>query len=125
MPIDASKPYDDSNILARILRGELPSKKVFESDHSLAIHDVNPLAPIHVLVVPKGAYVSWDDFSAKASDAEIGDFVRAVGEVARMTRASAQGYRLLSNCGKRGGQEVPHLHVHLFGGAPLGPMLAR
>ena len=125
MPIDASLPYDDSNVFARILRGELPAKKVHESEHSLAFHDLNPLAPIHVLVIPKGAYVSWDDFSAKASDAEIGDFVRAVGEVARMTMASAQGYRLLSNCGKRGGQEVPHLHVHLFGGAPLGPMLAR
>ena len=125
MPIDASLPYDDSNVFARILRGELPAKKVHESEHSLAFHDLNPLAPIHVLVIPKGAYVSWDDFSAKASDAEIGDFVRAVGDVARMTGAPAQGYRLLSNCGKRGGQEVPHLHVHLFGGAPLGPMLTR
>ena len=125
MPIDASLPYDDSNILARILRGELPSNKVFESDHSLAIHDINPLAPIHVLVMPKGAYVSWDDFSAKASEAEIADFVRAVGEVGRMTGASAQGYRVMANIGKRGGQEIAHLHVHLFGGAPLGPMLAR
>jgi histidine triad (HIT) family protein len=101
MPIDASLPYDDSNVFARILRGELPAKKIHESEHSLAFHDLHPLAPIHVLVIPKGAYVSWDDFSAKASDAEIGDFVRAVGEVARMTKASAQGYRLLSNCGKR------------------------
>ena len=125
MPIDASLPYDDSNILARVLRGELPSNKVLESDHSLAIHDINPLAPIHVLVMPKGAYVSWDDFSAKASEAEIADFVRAVGEVGRMTGASAQGYRVMANIGKRGGQEIAHLHVHLFGGAPLGPMLAR
>jgi len=125
MPIDASLPYDDSNIFARILRGELPCKKVLETEHSLAFHDINPLAPIHVLVIPKGAYVSWDDFSAKASDAEIADFARLVGEVAKQTGASAQGYRLLANTGKRGGQEVPHLHVHLFGGAPLGPMLAR
>ena len=125
MPIDASLPYDEGNIFARILRGELPCNKVYETEHSLALHDINPLAPIHVLVIPKGAYVSWDDFSAKASDAEIGDLVRAVGEVARMTGASAQGYRVLSNIGKRGGQEVPHLHVHLFGGAPLGVMLAR
>jgi len=125
MPIDASLPYDENNIFARILRSELPCKKVHETEHSLAFHDINPLAPIHVLVIPKGAYVSWDDFSAKASDAEIVDFVRAVGDVARSTGASAQGYRVLANIGKRGGQEVPHLHVHLFGGAPLGVMLAR
>ena len=96
-----------------------------ESEHSLAFHDINPLAPIHVLVVPKGAYVSWDDFSATASDAEIADFVRLIGEVARQVEADAQGYRILSNIGKRGGQEVAHLHVHVFGGAPLGAMLAR
>jgi len=125
MPIDAKQPYDDQNIFARILRGEIPSKTVMETEHSLAFHDINPLAPIHVLVIPKGPYVSWDDFSAKASDPEISDFVRAVGEVARMTGADSQGYRILANSGKRSGQEVAHLHVHVFGGAPLGPMLAR
>ena len=125
MPIDAKQPYDDSNIFARILRGELPSKTVLESEHSLAFHDVNPLAPIHVLVIPKGPYVSWDDFAATASDAEIADFTRIIGTVARQVGADQQGYRLLSNIGKRGGQEVPHLHVHLFGGAPLGPMLTK
>ena len=125
MPIDAKQPYDDQNIFAKILRGEIPNKTVAETEHSLAFHDINPLAPIHVLVIPKGAYVSWDDFTANASDAEIGDFVRTVGEVARITGADAQGYRLLSNIGKRGGQEVPHLHVHVFGGQPLGPMMAR
>ena len=125
MPIDASLPYDDTNIFARILRGELPCKSVLETEHSLAFHDINPLAPIHVLVLPRGAYVSWDDFSARSSEAEIADFVRAVGEVGRMTGASAQGYRLLANIGKRGGQEVAHLHVHVFGGAPLGPMLVK
>ena len=125
MPIDAKQPYDTGNIFARILRGELPSKTVLETEHSLAFHDVNPLAPIHVLVVPKGAYVSWDDFAAKASDAEIADFTRTIGKVARQVGADQQGYRLLSNIVKRGGQEVPHLHVHLFGGAPLGPMLAK
>lgn len=125
MPIDAKAPYDDANIFARILRGELPNRTVLETEHSLAFHDINPLAPIHVLVIPKGAYVSWDDFTDKASDTEITDFVRAVGQVARMTGADTQGYRLLSNVGKRGGQEVPHLHVHVFGGQPLGPMLAR
>jgi diadenosine tetraphosphate (Ap4A) HIT family hydrolase len=125
MPIDAKQPYDDSNNFARILLGELPSKTVLETDHSLAFHDINPLAPIHVLVIPKGPYVSWDDFSAKASEAEIADFTRAVGTVARQVGADTQGYRLLSNVGKRGGQEVPHLHVHIFGGQPLGPMLTR
>ena len=125
MPIDAKQPYDPSNIFARILRGELPAKTVMESEHSLAFHDINPLAPIHVLVIPKGAYVSWDDFAAKASDAEIADFTRTIGRVAAMLGADQQGYRLLSNVGKRAGQEVSHLHVHVFGGAPLGPMLAK
>jgi diadenosine tetraphosphate (Ap4A) HIT family hydrolase len=125
MPIDAKQPYDPSNIFARILRGELPAKTIMESEHSLAFHDINPLSPIHVLVIPKGAYVSWDDFAAKASDAEIADFTRTIGKVAASVGADAQGYRVLSNVGKRGGQEVPHLHVHIFGGAPLGPMLAK
>jgi histidine triad (HIT) family protein len=125
MPIDSKLPYDDTNIFAKILRGEVPNKTVLETEHSLAFHDINPLAPIHVLVIPKGPYVCWDDFAARASETEIADFVRSVGEVARQTGADAQGYRLLSNIGKRGGQEVPHLHVHVFGGQPLGPMLPR
>ena len=125
MPIDHKQPYDETNIFARILRGELPCKKVLETEHALAFHDINPLSAVHVLVIPKGAYVSWEDFSIKASDAEIGGFVRAVGETARMVGAEPQGYRLLANTGKRAGQEVPHLHVHIFGGQPLGPMLAR
>jgi diadenosine tetraphosphate (Ap4A) HIT family hydrolase len=124
MPIDHTQPYDENNIFAKILRGELPAKTVLETEHSLAFHDINPLAPVHVLVIPRGAYVSWDDFSARATEAEIADYVRAVGEVARRVGADAQGYRLLANTGKRAGQEVPHLHVHLFGGQPLGPMLA-
>ncbi len=125
MPIDAKQPYDESNIFARILRGEVPAERVMESEHCLAFHDINPLAPIHVLVIPKGAYVSWDDFAATASDPEIADFTRTIGRVAGHVGADSQGYRLLSNVGKRGGQEVHHLHVHIFGGAPLGPMLAR
>lgn len=125
MPIDATKPYDDQNIFAKILRDEIPSKKVFEDDYALAFHDINPLAPTHILVIPKGAYVSWDDFSARGSDAEIAGFVRAVGEVARAAGLVAPGYRLLANAGMHSGQEVPHLHVHVFGGKPLGPMLAR
>ena len=125
MPIDATQPYDPNNIFAKILRGEIPSKRVYEDEHALAFHDINPQAPHHVLVIPKGPYVSWDDFAAKGSDAEIAGFVRAVGAVAREMGLVAPGYRLLANVGVHGGQEVPHLHVHLFGGQRLGPMLAR
>lgn len=125
MPINATDPYDDTNIFARILRGELPSRKVYEDDHVLAFHDINPLAPVHILVIPKGPYVSWDDFSVKASDAEIAGFTRAVGKIARDEGLVERGYRVLANTGLRGGQEVPHLHMHIFGGTPLGPMLAR
>jgi histidine triad (HIT) family protein len=125
MPIDATQPYDDSNIFARILRGELPSDKVYEDEHVLAFRDINPLSPTHVLVIPKGAYVSWDDFSAKASDEEIAAYVRAVGTIAREAGMVEDGYRLLANTGLNSGQEVPHLHVHIFAGRPLGPMLAR
>jgi len=125
MPIDATLPYDDQNIFAKILRGEIPSKKVFEDEYALAFHDINPQAPTHILVIPKGPYVSWDDFSAKASDAEIAGFVRAVGEVARAAGLVAPGYRLLANTGLDSHQEVPHLHVHIFAGRKLGPMLAR
>ncbi|QIK78772.1 histidine triad nucleotide-binding protein [Sphingomonas piscis] len=125
MPIDATQPYDDSNIFAKILRGELPCNKVYEDEHALAFHDINPMAPVHILVIPKGGYVSWDDFSERASDAEIAGFTRAVGKVARDGAMVTQGYRLLANIGKRAGQEVGHLHVHIFGGQPLGPMLAK
>lgn len=125
MPIDATQPYDDSNIFARILRGEIPARKLYEDDHALAFHDINPQAPTHVLVIPKGAYVSWDDFAARASDTEIAGFVRAVGTVARAAGLVAPGYRLLANIGRDAHQEVPHLHVHILAGRPLGPMLAR
>ena len=125
MPVDSKQPYDDQNIFAKILRGEIPCNKVFEDEYALAFHDIAPLAPLHVLVIPKGAYVSWDDFSKAARDAELAGFSRAVGEVARIVGADTQGYRLLANSGKRSGQEVPHLHVHIFGGQPLGPMLAK
>ncbi len=125
MPIDATQPYDDQNIFAKILRGEIPNRTVYEDEWALAFHDINPQAPLHVLVIPKGAYVSWDDFSAKASAEEIAGFIRAVGHVAREAGLVEPGYRLLANIGGHGHQEVPHLHVHLFGGRPLGPMLAR
>ena len=123
MPIDATFPYDDGNIFARILRGEIPNRTVYEDEHALAFHDINPAAPVHILVIPKGRYVSWDDFSANGSAEEIAGFVRAVGRVAREQGLVAPGYRLLANVGRNGGQEVPHLHVHLFGGRGLGPML--
>jgi histidine triad (HIT) family protein len=125
MPIDATKAYDDSNIFARILRGELPCKKVYEDDHNLAFHDINPQAPTHILVIPKGAYVSWDDFSERASPEEIAAFVRAVGKVAREHGLVEPGYRLIFNIGLDGGQEIPHLHAHIFGGRVMGPFLTR
>jgi len=125
MPIDPRLPYDDQNIFAKILRGEIPCKKVYEDDWALAFHDINPQAPLHVLVIPKGAYVSWDDFSARAPAEDIAGFVRAVGAVAREAGLVEPGYRLLANIGQHGHQEVPHLHVHVFAGRPLGPMLAR
>ncbi len=124
MSVTMTDPYDDTNIFARILRGEIPCKKVHEDEWSLAFHDINPQAPVHVLVIPKGRYVSWDDFSRHGSDAEIAGFVRAVGAVARQLDLIPAGYRLLANAGLHSHQEVPHLHVHLFGGKPLGPMLA-
>ena len=125
MPVPALAPYDDGNVFARILRGEIPSRRVYEDAWAIAFHDLHPLTPHHVLVIPRGRYVSWADFSATASDAEIAGFVRAVGAVGRQLGLEASGYRLLANVGLDAHQEVPHLHVHLFGGRPLGPMLAR
>ncbi|GAA3700128.1 histidine triad nucleotide-binding protein [Sphingomonas cynarae] len=125
MPIDATLPYDDQNIFAKILRGEIPSQRVYEDDWAIAFHDIAPQAPVHLLVIPRGPYVSWDDFSERAPAGEIAGFVRAVGRVARDHGLVAAGYRLLANVGGDAGQEVAHLHVHLFGGQPLGPMLAR
>ncbi|MEG8015128.1 histidine triad nucleotide-binding protein [Sphingomonas sp. 22R3R2A-7] len=124
MPIDATQPYDDQNIFAKILRGEIPSNRVYDDEFAIAFHDINPQAPTHLLVIPRGAYVSWDDFSARAGDAEIAGFIRAVGTVARAAGLVEPGYRLLANIGQHGHQEVPHLHVHIFGGRPLGAMLA-
>ncbi|MGK2908327.1 MAG: histidine triad nucleotide-binding protein [Sphingobium sp.] len=125
MPIDPTLPYDDDNIFAKILRGEIPCKKVYEDESALAFHDINPQAPTHILVIPKERYVSWDDFSAHGSDQEIAGYVRAVGLIAREAGYVESGYRLLANVGQDGHQEVPHLHVHIFAGRPLGPMLAR
>ncbi|GAB0118535.1 histidine triad nucleotide-binding protein [Acidisoma sp. 7E03] len=123
MPVTGLDPYDDQNIFARILRGEIPNKTVYEDAHALAFHDIAPQAPVHVLVIPKGPYVSAVDFAARASEAEIAGFWRAVGTVARQLGLEAEGYRLLTNHGLNAGQEVPHFHVHLFGGGPLGRMI--
>ena len=117
--------YDPGNVFARILRGEIPCKKVLETEHSLAFHDITPQAPVHVLVIPKGAYVSMTDFSARASDEEITDFIRAVGEVAGQLGVTDSGYRILANNGADANQEVPHLHIHIFGGRRLGRMIDR
>lgn len=125
MPVNATLPYDPDNIFARILRGEIPCNRVYEDEWALAFHDINPQAPTHVLVIPKGAYVSWDDFSAQAGAEEIAGFVRAVGTVARQLGLLEPGYRLLANAGPDSHQEVPHLHVHIFAGRKLGPMLAH
>ncbi len=117
--------YDPENIFAKILRGEIPCDKVFEDEHALAFRDIAPQAPVHVLVIPKGAYVSLDDFSEKASDAEIAGFLRAVGAIARQLGVVGDGYRFLANCGPSAHQEVMHFHVHLFAGRDLGGMIKR
>jgi Diadenosine tetraphosphate (Ap4A) hydrolase and other HIT family hydrolases len=121
----SSPAYDDNNIFAKILRGEIPCDKVFEDDHVLAFRDISPVRPTHILVIPKGRYVSMDDFSANASDAEMAAFVRAIGHVAREDGVAADGYRILANIGEHGRQEVPHLHVHVIGGDDAGPMITR
>lgn len=125
MPVDATQPYDDQNVFAKILRGELPCRKVYEDEWALAFHDIAPLAKVHILVIPRRACVSWDDFTAQASGEEIAGLMRAAGHVARELGLVAPGYRLLVNNGLQAGQEIPHLHIHIFGGQPLGPMLTR
>ena len=123
MHVSGLPPYDPQNIFARILRGEIPCKTVLESDHALAFHDINPLTPTHVLVIPKGEWVSAADFHTGATAEAIAGFWRAVAEVGRPLEAA--GYRILSNMGPHAGQEVPHFHVHVFGGRPLGAMMNR
>jgi len=117
--------YDSGNVFARILRGEIPCKKVYEDEHVLAFHDIQPQTPTHILVIPKGAYVSFDDFSAKASPEEIAAFIRAAGKIARDAGVAETGYRILANHGRDGNQEVPHFHLHIFGGRPLGRMVPK
>ena len=117
--------YDRNNIFARILRGEIPCKKVYEDDHVLAFADIAPQAPTHILVIPKGAYVSMDDFAAHASETEIAALVRALGKVASEAGVAESGYRILANHGRDAHQEVPHLHVHIFAGRDLGRMIGK
>jgi len=121
--------YDQNNIFAKILRGEIPCDKVYESDHALAFKDINPQAKVHILVIPKGAYVNMDDFSQNASSEEITGLIRALGEVAKIVGVSeytsGKGYRYIGNNGSDGGQEVPHLHFHIVGGEPLGRMVSK
>lgn len=124
MPVSGLPPYDDTNIFARILRSEIPCRKVYEDEWAFAFHDINPQAPLHILILPKGRYVSFADFSAAGSAEEIAGFFRAVGKIAKQHGMEAAGYRLLANMGADSGQEVPHFHLHLFGGRPLGRMLA-
>lgn len=123
MAVTGLPPYDSSNVFARILRGEVPCNKVYEDAYALAFQDIRPQAPVHVLVIPKGQYVSFSDFSQTASDSEIAGFFRAVGTVTRELGLEPAGYRLLANMGADANQEVAHLHVHIFAGRPLGRML--
>ncbi len=124
MAIDHRVPYDDQNIFAKLLRGDIPAERIAESDHAIAFRDINPLAPTHVLVIPRGDYVSWEDFAASASDAEIADLVRLAGKIGAQCGGET-GFRVLANAGQDAGQEVPHFHIHVFAGKPLGPMLTR
>ncbi len=124
MPVSGLGRYDDQNIFAKILRGEIPCRKVHEDEFSLAFEDIAPQAPVHVLVVPRGRYVSLVDFAARASEAEIAGFWRAVAAIARKLEIEEPGYRVITNVGPDSGQEVPHLHVHVFGGRPLGRLIA-
>jgi diadenosine tetraphosphate (Ap4A) HIT family hydrolase len=125
MPVSGLGPYDDTNIFARILRGELPCKRVYEDDVALAFHDIHPRAPVHVLVIPKTPHVSLADFTASATPEQIAGFFAAVGRVAKQLNLEEPGYRILANMGPHGHQEVPHFHVHIFGGRPLGPMVVE
>ena len=123
MPVHGLGEYDPDNIFAKILRGDVPCRKVYEDEHALAFHDINPQAPVHVLVIPKTSYISLADFATHAPPGTIAGFFAAVARVARELGLDAPGYRILANMGHDAHQEVPHFHVHIFGGRPLGAML--
>ena len=116
--------YDKNNIFAKILRGEISCKKVYENDYALAFHDINPQKKVHVLVIPKGQYIDLDDFNKNALDKEIIEFNKAISHVSSLLGASKKGYRALTNIGDDGGQEVPHLHFHIFAGEKIGKMIS-
>ena len=118
-------PYDRNNVFARILRGELPCTKVYEDEHVLAFRDIDPQAPVHIILIPKGEYISADDFAANAAEAEQAALMRAIGRIARQEGVAETGYRILANHGAAARQDVPHFHLHLVGGRDLGPMLRR
>jgi histidine triad (HIT) family protein len=123
--METEMAYDNSNIFAKILSGEIPCSKVYEDEYALAFHDIRPLAPVHVLVIPKGRYVSLDDMTEQATVDFVGGFFRAVGKTARLLGVADEGYRILGNIGANAHQEVLHFHIHIFGGRPLGAMLKR
>lgn len=123
MPVENSDPYSKDNVFAKILRGELPTKKIYEDEYALAFPDIAPWAPVHVLVIPKGDYVSMADFSERAPDEMVAGFWRAVGKTARLLGLEEDGYRVITNAGRHSFQEVPHLHVHILAGRPLGALL--
>jgi diadenosine tetraphosphate (Ap4A) HIT family hydrolase len=125
MSVTGLAPYDPTNVFARILRGELPCKRIYEDDYALAFHDISPRAPVHALVIPKAAYVSLADFGSQAPPDQVAGFFRAVAHVAKLLELESHGYRILANMGHHAHQEVPHFHVHIFGGKPLGPMLVE
>jgi histidine triad (HIT) family protein len=125
MSASGKPPYDDANVFARILRGEIPCRKAYEDQHVLAFHDIAPQAPVHVLVIPKGPWVSAADFHTSASPEAIAGFWRMVSAVAKSLGLEESGYRILSNMGPDGGQEVAHFHVHIFGGRRLGRMVPK
>ena len=116
--------YDSNNIFAKILRGEIPCQKIYEDEHTLSFADINPQAPVHILVIPKGAYCDWADFAATASAMEMDAFIKAIHRAAELTGISETGYRVISNTGLDSHQEVPHLHMHVLGGAPVGPLVS-
>ena len=116
--------YDDQNVFAKILRGEIPCTKIDEDEFCLCFVDLNPQAPVHVLVIPKGAYVDWNDFAATASSEEVTAFTRAIRRAAEKTGIIESGYRVISNIGQHGHQEVPHLHAHVLGGGPIGQLVS-
>ena len=118
--------YDDNNIFAKILRGEIPCEKIYEDEYILSFYDINPQKKIHALVIPKGKYIDLDDFASKASEQEISGLIKGINTVAKKLKISSdtgKGYRALANISENGGQEVPHLHFHLFGGEKLGKMV--